>query len=272
MGLIKEINIDKSLSDLFSHRKNLEEMTEKTIIEYEKNINHAINSSTKKKLMEILYYSTLLNQETLFDKNLIGIANIAKKPEEIIEIMKLRYNVYKELGYNKEFNTEIPGLDFDRFDKNSIFVIYSRNNEITATTRIIKDTVEGLLSEKKYDLKTGFNEIRIENWLEHKKIAELSRTVIKPEYQKSGIEFRSMFSDLYNIGKSTDIGNYLMVMPKDMYHALYEKCGMEIIKEIENYGNIDKQSVIIKWDINNINPFFKRIILKEKSNKLSKVA
>jgi len=101
------------------------------------------------------------------DKN-IGLTTTA---EDLVEVFKLRSDVYTSINYQDEFPDTISGLNFDKYEQNSAVIYYKSNNIITGNTRLIFDSKFKLPSEEKY----SFDEIR----KQYNTIGELSRLIVK---------------------------------------------------------------------------------------------
>ena len=95
-------------------------------------------------------------------------------------------------------------------------------------------------------------------------MAEFSRQVIHPSYQAKGIEFREFYAGAYNLAKLNGIQRFIAGIDKT-HLSLYQKFGgINIEKEMENYGAIKKPFLITSWEVNKASDFFHRIILKER--------
>jgi len=239
--------------------------------------NDVLNYLTKKEKRKINQANNLilnsLELEEILNKNLElnqkiktkfrnSQTKVPQSMEEIINIFKLRSEVFKKIGYNSEFKEKFKGLNYDIFDKNSINIyIQNENKKIIGTSRIILDSKKGLQSENKFDKNYGFMKYRKKS--KNKIISEISRTTIRPENRGTPI-FKYLFQAKYDLVEELNIGNYLSCLPKEMYERLYSKFGVEVIKEIPKYGNIQKESVILSWPTTNFSKFFKKVILNKK--------
>lgn len=97
-------------------------------------------------LEEIIEKSVSFNKSLNFEtenKNLYIVKNV----EELVNIFKLRSEIYTRLNYNNEFPEIIEGLNFDKYDVNSAIIYNKTDKLITGTCRLIFD------SEKNYQLK-----------------------------------------------------------------------------------------------------------------------
>ncbi len=211
-----------------------------------------------------------LSQHNL-PQNLGTNLHLVNTLDELLQIFNLRSMVFEEAGYLKEFPDKIEGLNYDEYDNNSLHMAYKRNNDITGSTRIIIPTMQNpLLPTEKY-IKDKFSLSPLKEKHNNKQIpiAELSRTVIDPNYRVTGNEFKRMFAGLYEIAQMTDIGSYLLMMTHNMYENLYSKCGMEILDIVNNRGNIDKACIILNWEPENSSEFFKKVFLRKNGRRLN---
>lgn len=209
-------------------------------------------------LEEIIDTTLKLNQSInwkSFNKN-IKLVNYA---EDLINVFKLRSDVYRPLGYLNEFLENIPGLNYDNYDKYSIILIGKENNKIIGTTRVILDSKLGLQSEKIPEFQEIYKNLRYNN--PNKRIVEGSRTVIDSNFRGSQI-LKYFFRSMYELYDELDIGVYTSCMLEEMNSKLYSNIGFEILKKSSSYSNIEKEVVLLSWTKENLTPFFKRGILK----------
>lgn len=100
-------------------------------------------------LEEIVEETISFNKKINWDfslKNLQIVTNV----EELIEVFKLRSDVYRNINYQKEFPDTIEGLNFDIYDKKSAIIFYQNDKNITGTTRLIFDSENKLPTDKIY--------------------------------------------------------------------------------------------------------------------------
>ena len=100
-------------------------------------------------LEEIVEETISFNKKINWDFSLKNL-NIVRNAEELIEVFKLRSDVYTDINYQKEFPDVIDGLNFDLFDKNSAIIFYQNEKNITGTTRLIFDSENKLLGRKEF--------------------------------------------------------------------------------------------------------------------------
>ena len=131
----------------------------------QKNINHKIEympdafNNAQKKALELfqkrIFLEEVIDESISFNKkiswdNTNKNLNLTTTAEELINVFKLRSDVYTSINYQNEFPDTIEGLNFDKYDKYSAIMYYQTNNEITGSIRLIFDTKKFLPSEKKY--------------------------------------------------------------------------------------------------------------------------
>ena len=203
-------------------------------------------------LEEIIDETISFNKKLVFEnvnKNLY----LAITAENLIEVFKLRSDVYTKLGYHKEFPDTIEGLSFDKYDKKSAILLYKNDNEITGTTRLIFDSEDKLPTENKF----SFNDIRAK----YNKIGELSKLIVKNEKKGLNLEFKNLAMGIYYIFKRNDI-NLILSGIKTEHFKLYSKFGgFNIEHKLETYGQVNTPFLITSWDPSQVSPFFKKAFL-----------
>jgi len=179
---------------------------------------------------------------------------IVNSVEDLINVFKLRSDVYTDIGYQEEFPDTIEGLIFDEYDKTAAIIFYKSNKIISGTARVIFDLNKKLPSEDKF----SFNKLR----QKHENISELSRLIIKHNSKGLNVEFKNLTRGVYEIYNSNSIEIILSGIRKDHYKLYSKFGGFNIEQELESYGKLDIPFLITSWDASNISPFFKRIFLK----------
>lgn len=204
---------------------------------------------------EVIEEAILFNQKLNWDypnKNL----KLATTAEELIEVFKLRSDVYDSINYLHEFPDTIEGLNFDKYDKNSAIIYYKNNNKITGSIRLIHDSLMGLPSEKTY----GFDPIR----QNYNLIGEISRNVVLNEGRGLNLEFKYLMCGIYNIFINNEIDIALSGIKQDHLKLFKKLGGVEIIHEMAGYGSLTTPFYIISYDPNQASKFFKKVFLEEK--------
>lgn len=204
-------------------------------------------------LEEIVEETISFNKKINWDfslKNLQIVTNV----EELIKVFKLRSDVYRNINYQKEFPDIIDGLNFDIYDKKSAIIFYQNNKKITGTTRLIFDSENKLPTDKIFN----FDDVR----KQHNKIGELSRLIVKHEQKGLNLEFKYLMKGVYLLFMQNDIDITFLGIKKEHY-KLYERFGgNNIIKELDNYGNLDLDALILSWNPAEVSDFFKRTFLR----------
>lgn len=204
-------------------------------------------------LEEIVEESVSFNKKINWDFSLKNLKLITNA-EELIEVFKLRSDVYTNINYQKEFPDVIEGLNFDIYDKTSAIIFYQNDKSISGTTRLIFDSENKLPSDKIF----SFNTVR----KEYKKIGELSRLIVKHEQNGLNLEFKYLMKGVYLLFMLNDIDMTFLGIKKEHY-KLYEKFGgNKILKELDNYGNLDLDALILSWNPSEVSDFFKRTFLR----------
>jgi len=208
-----------------------------------------------------IFLEEVIEETTTFNRNLSWentnkSLKLVTTAEDLVEIFKLRSDVFHSIGYGNIFSDTIEGLNFDKFDKTSAIIYYSNNNEITGTVRLIFDSSNKLPSESIM----SFDYLR----KKYNNIAELSRNTIKHQNNKLNLEFKYLMSGIHNVYKNNDIDMTISGIKTDHYKLCSKFGGINIIKELESYGKLDKSALIISWDLSKISKFFKKAILNQK--------
>ena len=214
---------------------------------------YAIELFKKRLFLEQIIDKTIsFNRSIEFDESSNNLF-LTTSAEMLVDVFKLRSDVYSAIpGYQDEFPDVIEGLNFDKFDKHSAIVYYKKGSKITATTRLIFDIGNLLPSEEKY----SFDKFR-----KQYKIGEVSRLMIHNDRQCSGQEFKYLTLGIYKIYLNSDV-EILMSGIKQEHYKLYSKFGgFKIEKELNNYGNLDLNALILSWDPSKISNFFKKVFL-----------
>ncbi|AXX92956.1 hypothetical protein CPU12_04290 [Malaciobacter molluscorum LMG 25693] len=204
-------------------------------------------------LEEIIEKSVSFNKSLNFEtenKNLYIVKNV----EELVNIFKLRSEIYTRLNYNNEFPEIIEGLNFDKYDVNSAIIYNKTDKLITGTCRLIFDSEKKLPIEEKLDLdyiRDDFNAI-----------AEVSRLTIKHQKEGLSLDFKNLTQGIYAILKQNNQDATISVISKEHFKLYSKFGGFNIEKELNSYGHLNKTFVITSWDISKISKFFQKAFLK----------
>lgn len=182
---------------------------------------------------------------------------LTKTAEELIEVFKLRSDVYASINYQNEFPDTIEGLNFDIFDKNSAIIYYKNNSKVTGSIRLIFDSNNGLPSEEKL----SFNNFRNE----YKMISEISRNVVFNEGRGLNLEFKYLMCGIYNIFTNNNIDIALSGIKQEHLKLFKKLGGVNVIKEMNSYGSLDVPFYIISYNPSEASKFFKKVFLEDNS-------
>lgn len=180
--------------------------------------------------------------------------HITRSAEELIEVFKLRSDVYDSINYLNEFPDTIEGLNFDVYDTKSAVIYYRTNGgEATGTSRIIFDSENGLPTEGK----CSFDYMREK----YNTIGEISRLTIKNPSRGLSLDFKNLMRGIYNVFLNNDIDITLSGIKKEHYKLYSKFGGVEIEKEMESYGSLTVPFLIISYNPGMPTKFFHRSIL-----------
>ncbi len=203
-------------------------------------------------LEETIDNTIAFNQSLNWDDSTENI-HLVRTAEELLEVYKLRSDVYTGLNYGNEFPDYIEGFNFDLYDHNSAIVYSTVNKEVTGTCRLIFDSHKRLPIEDKYSL----------DYLRDKynSIGEVSRLMIKQNKKGLNVEFKYLTKGIYLILRDNPINASVSVI-KQEHFKLYSKFGgFHKEKELDGYGFLKSKFVITSWNPREITPFFKKMFL-----------
>jgi hypothetical protein len=205
--------------------------------------------------LEEVIDETISFNKSLFWDNINDNLKLTKSAEELIEVFKLRSEVYGQMGYQNDFPDVIEGLNFDLFDKKSAIIYYKVNQTYTGTCRLIFDSENKLPSDKEY----SFDKIRNKYGI----IGEISRNAVKNNQSKGlGLEFKYLMAGIHNVFINNDINITVSAMKKEHYKLFSKFGGIDIIEEIDNYANLEVPCVVIYWNPSEASKFFQKAFLK----------
>ncbi len=207
-----------------------------------------------------VFLESVLEETISFNKNLSWENRyqnlyLAKSAEELIEVFKLRSDVFTEINYQNEFPDTIEGLNFDIYDKTSAVIYYKNNKEVSATIRLIFDSKNKLPSEEK----ENFDDMR----QKYNCIGEISRNIVKHRGQGLNLEFKYLMCGIYNIFVNNDIDIALSGIRQEHLKLFKKLGGVEIYKELPSYGTLETPCLIISYNPNEASNFFKKVFLEE---------
>ena len=203
-------------------------------------------------LEEIVEESVSFNQKLHWEQTNKNL-RLVNSVEDLVEVFKLRSDVYTKLGYNQEFPDFIEGLNFDKYDKNAAILFYASENHVTGTTRLIFDSENRLPSEQKI----SFSDIRAK----HKVVGELSRLIIGNEKKGLNLEFKYLMQGIHTIFTHNEIDITILAIIKEHYKLYTKFGGSEIIKELDAYGHLEGEHYLLSWNPGEVSSFFKKVFL-----------
>jgi len=208
-----------------------------------------------------LFLEKTIDEAISFNKN-INFPNenknlhLATTAEDLIDVFKLRSDVYGSINYQEEFPDEIEGLNFDKYDSNSAIVFIKNNKIITGTTRLIFDSTNKLPSENKF----SFNSIREK----YSVIGELSRLIVRNENKGLSLEFKYIMKAIYLLFMNNNIDITLLSIINEHYKLYTKFGGSEIINDYGDYGKLGHSVITLAWNPSQVSPFFKKAFLGQK--------
>lgn len=215
--------------------------------------------NTLKLFQKRIFLEKIIDETTAFNKSLNWDdsnknLNLTTTAEKLIEVFKLRSEIFTEIGYQNEFPDTIEGLNFDKFDVNSAVLFYKNDKKVTGSLRCVFDSKDKLPSEEKF----SFSTIR----KNHNMIGELSRLVVKNEKKGLNLEFKNLFAGVYTLFTNNDI-DLLLTGIKEEHYKLYSKFGgTKIIKNLNSYGKLKLSALILSWNPHEASRFFKKAFLQ----------
>lgn len=252
------VNINRN--SLFSEFEN---MIESSVYQYE-NIPESFRSEQLEAInifKKRIFFDKLVEESISFNRKLNWDDDtknlyLVKSAEELVDIYKLRSDVYTTLNYQKEFPDLISGLNFDEFDSSSA-IMYYKNNDLkpSGTVRLI---FESNSQEIPTAQKIKLSEIRKKNLL----IGEISRIVVDSKQTGLNQEFKYLMKGIYKLFINNDIDIAVSVIKTD-HLKLYKKLGgVDVIEELQEYGELKDDFSIITYNPKFASAFFKRAFLK----------
>jgi predicted GNAT family N-acyltransferase len=146
--------------------------------------------------------------------------------DEFLQMSKLRSLVFSKVdGFNDEFPEEISGIQYDKFDKNSINLIYKIDKEVSGTLRVILNEKEGLQSQ---EYLPEFN----------KNVCEFSRLASSIKYRDRHISTQ-LINECFTISKSIGLEKIVALAEARLFKKSLTKLGFEKIETFDRYGKIE---------------------------------
>jgi hypothetical protein len=209
-----------------------------------------------------IFLEKTIEETIAFNKNL-NFPNenkhlyLATTAEDLIEVFKLRSEVYTQINYQSQFPDTIEGLNFDSYDTHSAILFCKTNNKISGTAKLIFALEKELLpSEKNFPLQ----DVR----KKYTHVGELARLIISQEKKGLTLEFKYLFEGLYHLFMNNSIDIIISCIKKE-HTKLYSKFGGgKIIDGTDSFGNLDVPIHILAWNPSKTLPFFKKAFLNQK--------
>lgn len=224
----QELNEEqKEILDIFNKRIFLEETIEETI-----SFNRRLN----------------WNKED-------GSYQIVTTAEDLIEVFKLRSDVYEMMQYGSEFPDTIEGLNFDKYDHHSAIIFCKKDKEFTGTSRVIFDSKKNKLPT---DIKYSLNYLREENM----RFGETSRLTVKKETKGLSLDFKNIMKAYHDVVLNNELDMIVSSIAKGHYKLYSRFGGMQIETELDTFGELDGGFYVIKWDLREVSAFYKRSFLR----------
>lgn len=217
------------------------------------------NSNLLEQFRQRIFLESTIEKTLDFNRNLNWNyeeenVHLVNNAEELLEVFKLRSDVFGSLNYENEFPDCISGLNFDTYDYHAAIVFCKTNNVLSGTCRLIFDTHRKLPTDEKYSL----DYIREE----YSSIGEVSRLVTKQDKSGLNLEFKYLTRGIYRILENNPINASVSAM-KQSHFKLYSKFGgFKVEKELKGYGHIDYDVVVTSWNPKEISLFFKKHFLE----------
>lgn len=212
-------------------------------------------------LKKRVFFEKIVDESISFNRKLnwqddTANLHLANSAEELIEVFKLRSDVYTSLNYGKEFPDVISGLNFDKYDNHSAIIYYkAQDSHATGTVRLIFDTPSSSLPTED---KINITEIRKKDLV----LGEISRIIVDQKQNGLNQEFKYLMKGIYRIFINNDIDMAVSVI-KSEHLKLYKKLGgVDVIDEVSKYGELKDDFSIITYNPEQASAFFKRAFLK----------
>lgn len=250
------INLNKNISlNLLQEfvKQNIQERVDYLPKGFYKEQKYALETFQKR-----IFLESIIDESITFNKKLSWNAenknlSLISTAEELVQVFKLRSDVFREINYQNEFPDTIEGLNFDIYDKTSAIIYYKNNKEVTATIRLIFDSSNKLPSEEK----CSFDNMREK----YACIGEISRNIVKTRGSGLNQEFKYLMCGIYNIFINNNIDIALSGIKKEHYKLFEKLGGVEIYEELSTYGSFDTPCLIISYNPNLASKFFKKVFL-----------
>ena len=163
--------------------------------------------------------SIIENEEVLLEKDKTSefTIKVANTLEEREAVFNLGYRVYLEKGYVKENTNQWLVLDYDAKPETLILMVKDKNNNIAGSVTLVFKNKSSLPAEKIY--KEEINLLAVNG----KKLVEISRLVIDPNYRNSKEIILLLFNYLSIYAHHIKSYDSLMIQVNPRHVGYYEK-------------------------------------------------
>lgn len=204
-----------------------------------------------------IFLEEVIEESLDFNKNLNWVyesknLKLINSAEELMEVYKLRSDIYTKINYQNEFPDTIEGLNFDLFDKSSAILYSKTDGNISGTIKVVFDTKNKLPSENKI----SFNHLRTNN-----QIVELSRFVVKNVSKGLNQDFKYLFAGVYHLARQNGVDLILSSIREDHYKMYTKFGGVSIERNLDAYGHLDVPFLVLAWNPAEVSTFFNRAFL-----------
>ncbi|DAB31528.1 MAG TPA: hypothetical protein CFH79_08700 [Sulfurospirillum sp. UBA11407] len=215
---------------------------------------HILEILTKRIFLEEIIDETVsFNRKLHWDKQNSSY-ELTLSAEDLVEVFKLRSEIYERMNYGSEFPDIIEGLNFDNYDRHSAIIFCKKGKEYTGTSRIIFDSKQNRLPT---DKKHSFEYLRQEG----KRFGETSRFSIKKDEGKLSLDFKSIMRAYYDIITNNNLDMIVSSIAKNHYKLYSKFGGIKIEKELNSFGELEGDFLVISWNPYLASPFYKRTFL-----------
>ena len=206
-----------------------------------------------------LFLEKTIDEAISFNKKLVfpnenKNLHLTTTAEDLIDVFKLRSDVYTSINYQDEFPDAIEGLNFDKYDSSSAILYYKNNSTVTGTIRVIFDSKNKLPSEDKCSFDDMRNQYNV--------ISEISRLIVYKEIKGLNLEFKYLFGGIYNIFMNNKLDIILSSIIQEHYKLYSKFGGINIVNDYDEYGNLGHPVMTLSWDPSKVSNFFKKAFLR----------
>jgi hypothetical protein len=201
-------------------------------------------------LVDTIYHTIRFNKNLKWKSDEVSLATTV---DVLLDIYAIRSRIYRQIGYDKELPDPIKGLSYDSYDTASAVLYIKKDDQITATCRVIFDSEKGLPMDKHFKI----DYLRDEG----KRVTELSKLMIVHERRGLNQEFRLLTRGVYEVTLFNGMTTVISAMIEEHY-GLYERFGgFGIEGRLSRYGVLPIAFIVTSWHIEEVSGFFKKLFL-----------